>query len=82
MKYLDAATNPKKNDYTIVNVILLLLLSTAQDAFLNKCKCIDINLERDGDSFGFTLRGGISCESAKSRPLTVTQIRPGGAADR
>ena len=46
------------------------------------CKRVDIQLEKDGHSFGFTLRGGTSDEAIKSRPLTVTQIRPGSSADR
>ena len=48
----------------------------------------DIELREDGTGdeegiFGFTLRGGaFGPDSGKSRPLTVTAIRPGGAAHR
>lgn len=48
----------------------------------------DIELREDGTGeeeglFGFTLRGGaFGPDSAKSRPLTVMAIRPGGAAHR
>lgn len=46
-------------------------------------KCTDITLEKEGGSFGFTLRGGaFGPDLAKSRPLTITSIRPGGPADR
>ena len=37
----------------------------------------------DDDSYGFTVRGGAAThDPALTRPLTVTQIRPGGAAHR
>ena len=45
-------------------------------------KRIEIILEKDGESLGFILRGGLTQESMKSRPLTITHIRPGSAADR
>ncbi|XP_052267303.1 glutamate receptor-interacting protein 1-like isoform X2 [Dreissena polymorpha] len=52
------------------------------DAFSVCCKQHTITLDTDSPSYGFILRGG-SCQLRhKSRPLTVTQIRPGGAADR
>jgi len=35
-----------------------------------------------GGTFGMTLRGGASVDPGKCRPLTVTQIRSGGPADR
>lgn len=46
-------------------------------------KCTDITLEKEGGSFGITLRGGAyGPDSTKSRPITVTCIRQGGPADR
>ena len=46
-------------------------------------KCTDITLEKEGGSFGFTMRGGAYGPDAnKSRPITVTAIRPGAPADR
>uniref|UniRef100_A0A914UIQ8 PDZ domain-containing protein n=1 Tax=Plectus sambesii TaxID=2011161 RepID=A0A914UIQ8_9BILA len=46
-------------------------------------KCTDMTLEKESGSFGFTLRGGaFGPDLAKSRPITVTSIRPGGPADR
>jgi len=47
------------------------------------CKRLEVMLVRDaGGTFGMTLRGGASGDPGKCRPLTVTQIRPGGPADR
>ena len=45
-------------------------------------RCVGILLEKEGGSFGFTVRGGASPEPGKSRPLIVTHVRPGGPADR
>ncbi len=41
-----------------------------------------IQLEKEGNSYGFTMRGGSSDDQTKSRPLIVTNIRAGGSADR
>jgi len=47
------------------------------------CKRLEVMLVRDaGGMFGMTLRGGASGDPGKCRPLTVTQIRLGGPADR
>ncbi|XP_013397245.1 glutamate receptor-interacting protein 1-like isoform X3 [Lingula anatina] len=53
-----------------------------QNSFTVQTKVVEVKLEMDDNSFGFTLRGGICSERIKCRPLTVTHIRPGGAADR
>ncbi|XP_057702766.1 glutamate receptor-interacting protein 2-like isoform X2 [Corythoichthys intestinalis] len=45
-------------------------------------KTIDICLHKEGNSFGFVVRGGIHEDWHKSRPLVVTYVRPGGPADR
>ncbi|KAF0312701.1 Glutamate receptor-interacting protein 1 [Amphibalanus amphitrite] len=50
------------------------------------CACprvIQVMLEKEQGSFGFTVRGG-ACqeEPARSRPLTITHVRPGGPTDR
>uniref|UniRef100_A0A8C9XKP9 Glutamate receptor interacting protein 2 n=1 Tax=Sander lucioperca TaxID=283035 RepID=A0A8C9XKP9_SANLU len=45
-------------------------------------KTIDICLHKEGNSFGFVMRGGIHEDWHKSRPLVVTYVRPGGPADR
>jgi hypothetical protein len=47
-------------------------------------KCSRLVIERTSasvGSFGFTLRGGVCAEFGLCRPLTVTQVRPGSAAD-
>ncbi|XP_045390687.1 glutamate receptor-interacting protein 2 [Lemur catta] len=45
-------------------------------------KTVDISLCREGNSFGFVLRGGAHEDEHKSRPLVLTYVRPGGPADR
>ncbi|XP_058488025.1 glutamate receptor-interacting protein 2 isoform X2 [Solea solea] len=45
-------------------------------------KTIDICLHKEGNSFGFVVRGGSHEDWHKSRPLVVTYVRPGGPADR
>ncbi|KAF4072584.1 hypothetical protein AMELA_G00264800 [Ameiurus melas] len=45
-------------------------------------KTIEVCLEKEGNSFGFILRGGFHEDWHKARPLVVTYVRPGGPADR
>ncbi|CAF5099958.1 unnamed protein product, partial [Rotaria magnacalcarata] len=45
-------------------------------------KTIQIQLEKEGQSYGFILRGGGSDDKAKARPLIITKIRPQGPADK
>ncbi|CAF0956849.1 unnamed protein product [Rotaria sordida] len=45
-------------------------------------KTIQIQLEKEGQSYGFILRGGDSDDKSKTRPLIITKIRPQGPADR
>ncbi|CAF1013518.1 unnamed protein product [Rotaria sordida] len=45
-------------------------------------KTIQIQLEKEGQSYGFILRGGDSDDKTKTRPLIITKIRPQGPADR
>ncbi|EHA98687.1 Glutamate receptor-interacting protein 2 [Heterocephalus glaber] len=45
-------------------------------------KMVDISLYKEGNSFGFVLRGGAHEDLHKSRPLVLTYVRPGGPADR
>ncbi|XP_043984107.1 glutamate receptor-interacting protein 2-like isoform X2 [Gambusia affinis] len=45
-------------------------------------KTIEVFLHKEGNSFGFVLRGGFHEDWRKSRPLVVTGVRPGGPADR
>ncbi|KAG1973393.1 glutamate receptor-interacting protein [Pimephales promelas] len=45
-------------------------------------KTIEVCLEKEGNSFGFVLRGGFHEDWHKARPLAVTYVRPGGPADR
>ncbi|XP_061187950.1 glutamate receptor-interacting protein 1-like isoform X2 [Saccostrea echinata] len=52
------------------------------DSFSVCCKQHIVNLVREGKSFGFTIRGGYHEQQHKTRPLIVTQVRPGGPADR
>lgn len=45
-------------------------------------KTIQIQLEKEGQSYGFILRGGDSDDKAKVRPLIITKIRAQGPADK
>ncbi|XP_037685546.1 glutamate receptor-interacting protein 2 [Choloepus didactylus] len=45
-------------------------------------KTVDVSLYKEGNSFGFVLRGGAHEDAHKSRPLVLTSVRPGGPADR
>nr|XP_045009263.1 glutamate receptor-interacting protein 2 isoform X1 [Jaculus jaculus] len=45
-------------------------------------KTVDVSLYKEGNSFGFVLRGGAHEDVHKSRPLVLTYVRPGGPADR
>ncbi|XP_063797315.1 glutamate receptor-interacting protein 2 isoform X3 [Pseudophryne corroboree] len=45
-------------------------------------KTLEISLCKEGNSFGFVMRGGSQEDWHKSRPLVITYVRPGGPADR
>uniref|UniRef100_A0A8D3AC64 Glutamate receptor interacting protein 2a n=1 Tax=Scophthalmus maximus TaxID=52904 RepID=A0A8D3AC64_SCOMX len=45
-------------------------------------KTIEVCLQKEGNSFGFVMRGGFHEDWRRSRPLVVTYVRPGGPADR
>ncbi|XP_032989100.1 glutamate receptor-interacting protein 2 isoform X6 [Rhinolophus ferrumequinum] len=45
-------------------------------------KTVDVSLCKEGNSFGFVLRGGAHEDGHKCRPLVLTYVRPGGPADR
>ncbi|XP_029993975.1 glutamate receptor-interacting protein 2a isoform X2 [Sphaeramia orbicularis] len=45
-------------------------------------KTIEVCLHKEGNSFGFVMRGGFHEDWRRSRPLVITYIRPGGPADR
>ncbi|CAF0852285.1 unnamed protein product [Adineta ricciae] len=45
-------------------------------------KTIQIQLEKEGQSYGFILRGGHSDDKGRTRPLIITKIRPQGPADK
>ncbi|XP_061920598.1 glutamate receptor-interacting protein 1 isoform X6 [Entelurus aequoreus] len=45
-------------------------------------KTVEVTLHKDGNSFGFIIRGGATEDRNKSRPIVITTIRPGGSADR
>ena len=47
-----------------------------------RSQTVHIQLEKENNSYGFTLRGGFNEDKLKSRPLIVTNIRAGGSADR
>ncbi|KAF0880748.1 GRIP2 protein, partial [Crocuta crocuta] len=45
-------------------------------------KTVDVSLYKEGNGFGFVLRGGAHEDVHKTRPLVLTYVRPGGPADR
>ncbi len=45
-------------------------------------KTIQIQLEKEGQSYGFILRGGDSDDKVTARPLIITKIRSQGPADK
>ncbi len=45
-------------------------------------KTIQIQLEKEGQSYGFVLRGGDSDDKVTTRPLIITKIRSQGPADK
>ncbi|KAE8281177.1 Glutamate receptor-interacting protein 1 [Larimichthys crocea] len=45
-------------------------------------KNLEVTLHKEGNSFGFVIRGGAHEDRNKSRPIVITTIRPGGPADR
>ncbi len=47
-----------------------------------RSQTIHIQLEKEYNSYGFTIRGGHDDDTQKTRPLIVTHIRSAGSADR
>uniref|UniRef100_A0A8C6NT46 Glutamate receptor interacting protein 1 n=1 Tax=Nothobranchius furzeri TaxID=105023 RepID=A0A8C6NT46_NOTFU len=45
-------------------------------------KNVEVTLHKEGNSFGFVIRGGAYEDRNKTRPIVITTIRPGGPADR
>ncbi|XP_061837214.1 glutamate receptor-interacting protein 2-like isoform X2 [Nerophis lumbriciformis] len=45
-------------------------------------KTTEVCLFKEGNSFGFVMRGGYHEDWRRSRPLVVTHVRPAGPADR
>ncbi|XP_037551948.1 glutamate receptor-interacting protein 1 [Nematolebias whitei] len=45
-------------------------------------KNVEVTLHKEGNGFGFVIRGGTQEDRNKTRPIVVTTIRPGGPADR
>ncbi|XP_072309989.1 glutamate receptor-interacting protein 1 isoform X10 [Eucyclogobius newberryi] len=45
-------------------------------------KTVEVTLHKEGNSFGFVIRGGTHEDRNKSRPIVITTIRPSGPADR
>jgi glutamate receptor-interacting protein len=43
---------------------------------------VHIQLDKESNSYGFTIRGGFNEDKLKSRPLIVTNIRASSPADR
>uniref|UniRef100_A0A3B5LZ45 Glutamate receptor interacting protein 1 n=1 Tax=Xiphophorus couchianus TaxID=32473 RepID=A0A3B5LZ45_9TELE len=45
-------------------------------------KNVELTLHKEGNSFGFVIRGGTHEDRNKTRPIVITTVRPGGPAER
>ncbi|XP_068132830.1 glutamate receptor-interacting protein 1 isoform X5 [Hyperolius riggenbachi] len=45
-------------------------------------RTVEVTLHKEGNTFGFVIRGGAHEDRNKSRPVVITCVRPGGPADR
>uniref|UniRef100_A0A8C0GW14 Glutamate receptor interacting protein 1 n=1 Tax=Chelonoidis abingdonii TaxID=106734 RepID=A0A8C0GW14_CHEAB len=45
-------------------------------------RTVEVTLHKEGNTFGFVIRGGAHDNRNKSRPVVITCVRPGGPADR
>uniref|UniRef100_A0A672V8J3 Glutamate receptor interacting protein 1 n=1 Tax=Strigops habroptila TaxID=2489341 RepID=A0A672V8J3_STRHB len=45
-------------------------------------RSVEVTLHKEGNTFGFVIRGGAHDDRNKSRPVVITCVRPGGPADR
>ncbi|XP_075065576.1 glutamate receptor-interacting protein 1 isoform X10 [Mixophyes fleayi] len=45
-------------------------------------RTVEVTLHKEGNTFGFVIRGGANEDRNKSRPVVITCVRPGGPADR
>ncbi|XP_057710553.1 glutamate receptor-interacting protein 1 isoform X2 [Corythoichthys intestinalis] len=45
-------------------------------------KTVEVTLHKEGNSFGFVIRGGASDDRNKCRPIVIATVRSGGPADR
>ena len=68
--------------YALHNLIDFFSLLAIHAANTVHTRTIQIQLEKEGQSYGFLLRGGTADDQAKNRPLIITKIRPQGPADK
>ncbi|XP_078424097.1 glutamate receptor-interacting protein 1 isoform X2 [Cetorhinus maximus] len=45
-------------------------------------KTVEVTLHKEGNTFGFVIRGGTHEDRNRSRPIVITYVRAGGPADR
>ncbi|XP_072407674.1 glutamate receptor-interacting protein 1 isoform X10 [Chiloscyllium punctatum] len=45
-------------------------------------KTVEVTLHKEGNTFGFVIRGGAHEDRSRSRPIVITYVRAGGPADR
>ncbi|KAJ8245289.1 hypothetical protein GJAV_G00269140 [Gymnothorax javanicus] len=45
-------------------------------------KTVEVTLHKEGNTFGFVIRGGAHEDRNKTRPIVITTVRQGGPADR
>ncbi|XP_063857426.1 glutamate receptor-interacting protein 1-like isoform X2 [Scylla paramamosain] len=59
-----------------------IIVAAVQGSGCVVARTVAVLLEKEENSFGFTVRGGTSLDPSKTRPLVITHVRLGGPADR
>ena len=67
---------------TLIEYLILFLYIAIHPHHAVRSQTVHIQLEKENNSYGFTLRGGFNDDKIRARPLIVTNIRAGGPADR
>ncbi|XP_071960184.1 glutamate receptor-interacting protein 2-like [Antedon mediterranea] len=80
----DEVINLLKNAGDVVNLLIEyeVPMMPEENGIQVLTKLIEVCLPKEGMGYGFTIRGGVHSDASKTRPITVTQIRTGGPADR
>ncbi|XP_074759022.1 glutamate receptor-interacting protein 1 isoform X13 [Athene noctua] len=68
-------------EYELPPVFFIFFLLAVQGSGLI-FRTVEVTLHKEGNTFGFVIRGGAHDDRNKSRPVVITCVRPGGPADR